>query len=134
VRTLDLLWSTGELRSVAILTLHLQVIWVSAVGLNVHRAGLRFLAEAQARPALRRVPGFLATRSDEAIVTLGRGGSDLSAVLLAVGLGVARCELVQPRALVAAANTGLPLVVRSLDEDAPSSVISPGTKQTSADT
>ncbi len=148
---------------------------------------MQFSAEAQRcppRPALRGdyidralaghavavVPGFLATRSDEAIVTLGRGGSDLSAVLLAVGLGASRCELlkdvpgyfeedprtnaraaplpslsfekalgmaergcelVQPRALAAAADAGLPLVVRSLDECATSSVVSPGTKQTS---
>jgi aspartate kinase len=188
-RALDLLWSTGELRSVAILTLHLEAIRVSVVGLNVHETGLRFLAEAQLcppRPALRGpyidrvlaghavvvVPGFLATRSDEAIVTLGRGGSDLSAVLLAVGLGASRCELlkdvpgyfeedprantraahlpslsfkealgmaergcelVQPRALAAAADAGLPLVVRSLDERATPSVISPGTRQTSAE-
>ena len=185
-RTLDLLWSTGELRSVAVLTLQLQAIRVSAVGLNVHEAGLRFSAEAQPRPALRRthldralaehavvvVPGFLASRSDEAIISLGRGGSDLSAVLLAVGLGASRCELlkdvpgyfeedprsnahaahlpslsfekalemaehdcelVQPRALAAAADAGLPLVVRSLDEGAPASVISPGSKRTAVE-
>jgi len=111
-RALDLLWSTGELRSVAILTLHLEAIRVLAVGLNVHETGLQFSAEAQLCPprlALRGayidralaghavvvVPGFLATRSDEAIVTLGRGGSDLSAVLLAVGLGASRCELLK---------------------------------------
>jgi aspartate kinase len=179
-RTLDLLWSTGEQRSVAILTLHLQAIRVSAVGLNVHETGLRFSAEAQAcppRPAFQGaylgralgehavvvVPGFLAARSDEAIVTLGRGGSDLSAVLLAVGLGASRCELlkdvpgyfeedpranaraahlpslsfekalamadqgcelVQQRALVAAAEAGLPLLIRSMDEQAPMTVIS----------
>ena len=37
---LDLLWSTGELRSVAILALHLQKIGVSAVPFNVHQTGL----------------------------------------------------------------------------------------------
>ena len=37
---LDLLWSTGELRSVALLALHLQRIGVSAVPFNVHQAGL----------------------------------------------------------------------------------------------
>ena len=179
-RTLDLLWSTGELRSVAMLTLCLEANGASAVGLNVHETGLRFLAEAHVpspRPTLERrnldaalrdhsiviVPGFLATRADEAIATLGRGGSDLTAVLLAVGLGALRCELlkdvpgyfeddprtnaraahlskltfeealrmaergcelVQTHALAAAADAALPLVVRSLDERAPVSVVS----------
>ena len=37
---LDLLWSTGELRSVALLALHLQALGVSAAALNIHEAGL----------------------------------------------------------------------------------------------
>src|ERR1700737_2593866 len=44
-RTLDLLWSTGEMRSVALLTLHLEELGVNAIGLNVHETGLR-LSEA----------------------------------------------------------------------------------------
>jgi aspartate kinase len=111
VRTLDLLWSTGELRSVALLALHLEAIGVSAVGLNVHETGLQFASEHEQRPppcltgshlevavaqnAVVVVPGFLATRGDGAIVSLGRGGSDFSAVLLATGLGAERCELVK---------------------------------------
>ena len=112
VRTLDLLWSTGELRSVALLALHLEAIGVSAVGLNVHETGLQFATEHEplpSRPSLTGVhlesavaqnavvvvPGFLASRGDGAIVSLGRGGSDFSAVLLATGLGAARCELVK---------------------------------------
>jgi aspartate kinase len=186
VRALDLLWSTGELRSVALLALHLEALDVSSVGLNVHEVGLRFSTEAQPRPALEGhqlkralaayavvvVPGFLATRPDQAVVTLGRGGSDLSAVLLAVGLKAARCELlkdvpgyfeedprrnprachlpmlsfeqasemakkgcdlVQPRALAAAADAGLRLVVRNMDERGPSSVILLGARSTAAD-
>ena len=179
-RTLDLLWSTGELQSVAVLALHLEACQVSAVGLNVHETGLRFpplspssapspalesrhLDRAIANHAVVIVPGFLAARWDHAVVTLGRGGSDLSAVLLAIGLRAARCELlkdvpgyfaedprkntrsphlpsltfrealrmaergcelVQTRALEAAAEADLPLVIRSLDDRAPSSVIS----------
>jgi aspartate kinase len=180
VRTLDLLWSTGELRSVAMLALHLQAAEVSSVGLNVHETGLQFSTEHQpcpARPLLTGralkdavaehavvvVPGFLATHWDGAIVSLGRGGSDLSAVLLAIGLRAARCELikdvpgyfeedprkkagarhlpslsfeearrladrgcelVQRRALLAASDANLPLVIRSMNERAPMSVIS----------
>jgi aspartate kinase len=36
-RTLDLLWSTGETRSVALLTLQLEELGVAAVGLNAMR-------------------------------------------------------------------------------------------------
>jgi aspartate kinase len=180
VRALDLLWSTGELRSVALLSLHLQELGVTSVGLNVHEAGLHFSTDYQpctARPSLMRrhlnealadhfvviVPEFLATRADDAIVSLGRGGSDLSATLVAIGLEASRCELlkdvpgyfeddphenararhlpslsfdealrmadrgcelVQRRALVAAAEARLALVIRSLDERAPMTVIS----------
>jgi aspartate kinase len=112
VRALDLLWSTGELRSVALLALHLQAASVSTVGLNVHETGLQFSGAEQgysARPKLTGrhlesaltehpvviVPGFLAARSDGAMVSLGRGGSDFSAVLLAIGLRAARCELIK---------------------------------------
>jgi aspartate kinase len=41
------------------------------------------------------VPGFFATDGAYAFVSLGRGGSDLTAVLLAKGLGASRCELVK---------------------------------------
>lgn len=40
--TLDLLWATGELSSGALLTLHLEELGVTAVGLNIHEMGLRF--------------------------------------------------------------------------------------------
>jgi len=184
VRTLDLLWSTGELHSVALLALHLEAIGVSAVGLNVHETGLQFASEhdpRQSRPSLTGlhlkaavaqyvvvvVPGFLASRGDGAIVSLGRGGSDFSAVLLATGLGAERCELVkdvpgyfeddphanaharhlpsltfkevlqmakrgcelvQLPALLAAGEANLTLVIRSLDEREPFTVISRDSK------
>lgn len=110
LRALDLLWSTGELRSVALLSLHLQAIGVSSVGLNVHEtgleitpddaaastpAGMRTLRSTVANHAVVIVPGFFATRPDGAIVSLNRGGSDLTAVLLATGLGASRCELIK---------------------------------------
>ena len=102
---LDLLWSTGELRSVALLTLALDARGVPVAGLNVHESGLRAAAHhlhlnpIAIRAALDHhdivvVPGFLAT-SEERLVTLGRGGSDLSAVMLAVWLEADRCELVK---------------------------------------
>ncbi len=104
---LDLLWSTGELRSVALLTLALKNAGVAAAGLNAHEAGLRSATTPDAvslnditlRAALARhrvvvVPGFLATRHQR-LVTLGRGGSDLSAVLLAASLRADRCVLIK---------------------------------------
>src|SRR3990172_8504160 len=38
--TLDLLWSTGEIRSAALLTLCLHAMGIRAAALNVHQAGL----------------------------------------------------------------------------------------------
>jgi aspartate kinase len=189
VRALDLLWSTGELRSVALLALHLESLEVSSVGLNVHEMGLQFasdhqepptrflLRERQLEAAVSRhavvvVPGFLATRLDGAVVSLGRGGSDLSAVLLATGLKAVRCELVKDvpgyfeddphenprtlhlpslsfddavqmadkgcelverRALLAAAEAGLPLLIRSIDERGPFTVIASSSKNGSVE-
>jgi aspartate kinase len=107
LRMLDLLWSTGEIRSVALLTLALQQAEVRATGLNAHQAGLRAMGGGgsiefhllQIRAALAMhdvvvVPGFLATRC-QALVTLGRGGSDLSAVLLARALAATECVLIK---------------------------------------
>lgn len=109
---LDLLWATGELRSVALLAFHLHAVGVRAIGLNVHQSGLIFGREpgavvesVQFEPrritrALERfravvAPGFLATRRSGSIVSLGRGGSDFTAVLLAAGLRAERCELIK---------------------------------------
>lgn len=108
---LDLLWSTGEIRSVALLTMHLQSLGVSAASLNIHQAGLTVpdngreaghihfnaaaIFAALTRHSVVVVPGFLATDSAHAIVSLGRGGSDLTAVLLAEGLCACRCELIK---------------------------------------
>jgi aspartate kinase len=109
--SLDLLWSTGEIRSVALLTMHLQALGVATAPLNVHEAGLTVpdtgrdpgriqlhagrLCGVLARYSVVVVPGFLATDSTHTIVSLGRGGSDLTAVLLAEGLRACRCELIK---------------------------------------
>jgi aspartate kinase len=176
-RTLDLLWSTGEIHSVAFLTLHLEEIGASAVGLNVHETGLRLngsdkvgflrheIEEVFDGHSIVVVPGFFGTHHGGAIRSLGRGGSDLSAVLLANGLDATRCELIkdvtgyfdgdphshtdavhlpqlsyeralqmadsgcdliQPQALEAARQARVRLVVRSMDDDAPSSMVFDG--------
>ena len=112
---LDLLWSTGELRSVARLTLHLQHLGVSAIPFNVHQTGLvacpepsrgadrvtgttvrplRLLA-ALAASRIVIVPGFLGVSAGGTITSLGRGGSDLTAVLLATAVRADACELIK---------------------------------------
>jgi aspartate kinase len=174
-RTLDLLWSTGEIHSAALLALHLEELGVSTVALNVHETGLQLngneevgflraeIEDALAEHSVVVVPGFFGTHHGSTIRSLGRGGSDLSAVVLAEGLCASRCELikdvtgyfdedphahtnavhltqlsyeralqmaadgcdlVQPRALEVARRAPLHLVVRTMDERAPSSIVS----------
>lgn len=104
---LDLLWSTGELRSVALLALHLQRLGTPALPFNVHQTGLvaerasgttvrplRLLA-ALAASRLVIVPGFLGVSAGGTIASLGRGGSDLTAVLLASAIRADACELIK---------------------------------------
>jgi aspartate kinase len=105
------LWSTGEVASVATLALHLQREQVRAVPFNVHQTGLqagdgpsragvaavrplRLLAAIASAPVVV-VPGFLAVGAGGTIASLGRGGSDLTAVLLAIALEADGCELVK---------------------------------------
>jgi aspartate kinase len=110
-RTIDLLWSTGELHSVALLTLHLEELGVTAVGLNVQETGLRFNGASGGEARIESlsgeiqrafddhsvvvVPGFFGTLAGGMIVSLGRGGSDLSAVLLSREFESKRCELIK---------------------------------------
>ena len=110
-RLLDLLWSTGEVYSASVLALCLHTAGIDAVGLDVHQCGLRSSGldaddeSVQVNPLpllyqLRRhpvvvVPGFFATGPGDTIVSLGRGGSDFTAVVLAAALGAERCELIK---------------------------------------
>src|SRR5713226_7968062 len=110
-RTVDLLWATGEMRSVALLTLHLEELGVRVVGLNIHEMGLHLNEAEKAGPIIQVVsqqikraleghsvvvvPGFFGTKEGGIIASLGRGGSDLSAVLLADEFDAARCELIK---------------------------------------
>src|ERR1700722_17628151 len=109
--TRDLLWSTGEIRSVALLTREVEALGVHAAPLNIHEAGLTLpetvreaghirlnagrLAGVLADLPAAVVPGFLGRTAASQIVSLGRGGSDLTAVLLAEGLRACRCELIK---------------------------------------
>ena len=109
---LDLLWSTGELRSVALLVLALHHLGIRAAVANVHQTGIVSARSPHGLPRRSTIrslrlrsllaaadivvaPGFLARVEGDGVASLGRGGSDLSAVLLAAGLGAERCELLK---------------------------------------
>jgi len=104
--TQDLLWSIGELRSVALLTLCLHETGVAAAGLNIHETGLSVeesttrlnplkIRHRLAVASVVVVPGFLARGPSDRVISLGRGASDLTAVVLAAAMGAIRCELVK---------------------------------------
>ncbi|HYI22801.1 MAG TPA: aspartate kinase [Candidatus Limnocylindrales bacterium] len=107
-RELDLLLATGELISAALLVMALHERGVEAISLTGPQAGIttdgtfgraritgvepvRIRQELDAG-RLVVVAGFQGSTGAE-IATLGRGGSDTSAVALAVALGAARCEI-----------------------------------------
>lgn len=107
-RELDMLLSTGEQMSIALVAMALRAMGQEAVGLTGQQAGIFTRAHYGAGRISRveadrvraeldkgRVPivaGFQGITDEQEIVTLGRGGSDLSAVALAIALGADRCE------------------------------------------
>jgi len=107
-RELDMLLSTGEQMSIALLAMALRSIGQEAVGLTGQQAGIYTrpqygsgrIARVEVHRIQReldagRVPiiaGFQGITEDAEIVTLGRGASDTTAVALAVALGADRCE------------------------------------------
>jgi homoserine dehydrogenase len=102
---------TGELHSAALLALALGQIGVRACTLDPHEMGLvaegdpldstltgldaeAVLAKLELHDALV-VPGFTAGHATHGIVTLGRGGTDLSAVFFAARLDAHRVRLIK---------------------------------------
>jgi aspartate kinase len=110
-RELDRLLCTGEDRSATLLALALTTLGVPARSLRGGEAGLIASGDfgsgqvhatdtAPVRTLLDQgvvpvVAGFQAARGDGESVTLGRGGSDLTAVVLATALGAAECHLIK---------------------------------------
>ena len=108
-RELDVLLSTGELVSITLLSMALRSLGYDAISLSGPQAGIRtdnaygrarisevnperLLAElAQGRLVI--VAGFQGLTPDEDITTLGRGGSDTTAVALAAALKADRCDI-----------------------------------------
>lgn len=108
-REMDMLLSTGECVSIALLTMAIQAQGYSAVSFNASQIGI--LTEnihSKARiidiktEKLKKnleagniivVAGFQGVTEDGEITTLGRGGSDTSAVALAAALNAERCDI-----------------------------------------
>ena len=108
-REMDMLLATGEQISIALLAMALQEIGVSAISLTGWQAG--FVTDrAYSRARIKRldterveselarnrvvvVAGFQGLNRSDDITTLGRGGSDTSAVALAAELHADRCQI-----------------------------------------
>nr|MCS5666085.1 aspartate kinase [Dehalococcoidia bacterium] len=108
-REMDLLLSTGELVACTLLTMALEDLGQEAVSLTGSQAGIhtdtshgqaridrvdtaRMLQELE-EGRIVVVAGFQGITEDEDITTLGRGGSDTTAVALAAALQADRCEI-----------------------------------------
>ncbi len=108
-RELDVLLATGEQTTIALLTMALERIGVPArsyTGHQVHirtdsrhgRARIQEIDGARVRRDLADgrvvvVAGFQGVDEDGNITTLGRGGSDTTAVAMAAALGADECEI-----------------------------------------
>ena len=108
-REIDLLLSSGERISSALLTMALHSLGIPAISMtgrqiglqtdSVHtRARIKQIDAKRARQELKDnnvivVAGFQGINEHGDVTTLGRGGSDTSAVALAVALGASQCEI-----------------------------------------
>ncbi|HLF05020.1 MAG TPA: aspartate kinase [Dehalococcoidia bacterium] len=108
-RELDLLLSTGELVSCTLLSMALRAMGYDAISLSGFQAGIRTdttygrariyqVDPARVQKELREgrtvvVAGFQGMTEDMDVTTLGRGGSDTTAVALAAALKADRCEV-----------------------------------------
>ena len=108
-REMDVLLSTGEQQSIALLAMALQQIGVDAASITGRQAGVRTTgSHTRARidtidPAMSKrlleegkvviVAGFQGINAEGSIQTLGRGGSDLSAIAFASSIDADLCQI-----------------------------------------
>lgn len=108
-RELDVLLSTGELISSTLLALALKSMGYDAISLSGAQAGIHTdavysrarILNIEAQRIFREldagkivtIAGFQGINPHMDITTLGRGGSDTTAVALAIGLGAKLCEI-----------------------------------------
>ena len=107
-REMDVLLSTGELVTSTLLAMALREIGYKSISLSCAQAGIKTdssyrkarivkietkrILEELAEGQIVIVAGFQGITDDMDITTLGRGGSDTSAVALAAALGAKVCE------------------------------------------
>ena len=107
-RELDVLLSTGEIVSSTLMTMALHEMGYQAISLSGAQAGIRTdssyskarildietrrVDEELEKGNIVIVAGFQGITGDMDVTTLGRGGSDTSAVALAAALGAKACE------------------------------------------
>jgi aspartate kinase len=108
-RELDLLLSSGERVSISLLTIALHKLGIEALSFTGRQVGIITddshtrarivdirgdrLRDALDRGEVAVVAGFQGMNLEEDVTTLGRGGSDLTAVALAGALGAELCEI-----------------------------------------
>jgi aspartate kinase len=108
-RELDMLVANGETITAPLVAMCLQDMGVAAVSLSGPQAGVRTspqhsrarikeirpdrILEALEQGKVAVVAGFQGVTEDSEITTLGRGGSDTTAVALAAALGADSCEI-----------------------------------------
>lgn len=108
-RELDMLLATGEQVSVSLLAMALEVLEVPTISLNAFqikmcttkRHGNAALTRIDSKRILKElekgqivvVTGFQGVNENGDYTTLGRGGSDITAVALAALLGADKCEI-----------------------------------------
>jgi aspartate kinase len=129
-RETDRALATGEALSAALFALGLQARGIPSRSFSGAEAGIRTAAAhlgAEVRRVLSRpvraaladglvpvVAGFQGIGTHGELTTLGRGGTDLTAVALAVALGAARCELFKDVGGISEADPHLVPAARSL--------------------
>jgi len=131
-RELDMLLATGEQVSMALLAMAVQALGYPAVSLTGAQVGIltdeahtkakivdvdgsRILRELE-RGNIVIVAGFQGVTPGDDITTLGRGGSDTTAVALAAALGAEACEIYTDVDGVFSADPRLVPQARKLDE------------------
>jgi len=108
-REIDMLLSTGEQISIALMAMCLEGLGIPAVSLTGPQVGIKTnshygnarieaVAEERIRKELARnhvvlVAGFQGINASGDITTLGRGGSDTSAVAIAAALQADKCQI-----------------------------------------
>jgi aspartate kinase len=108
-REMDMLLATGEQVSIALMTMAIQTMGHEAKSFTGAQAGIITesrhgvakiqemrtdrLESSLARGEIAVVAGFQGVTENEELTTLGRGGSDTTAVALAAALGADRCDI-----------------------------------------